>query len=369
MEFYANAQDTSLLHLALGLAGDLGLARAPEDQIIPTSTESVADAPTMKVVRGINVRVVHTHADRRAMLGIFYLTSNIWSFLRRAEPLEYTDHIDKLCKDLKQAPEYSSDQLLVEIVDLQRITLQAGFMSSKSTYLNRHETLNTPLAMLIASQHKEMDRLVANIPQNIQYNHIIRSHYSIAVIRLHEPVIFMKTSNAPDGPLVRSQFLWTCLQTTKSMLTSILSFPGEIFSRSLLSMTAHIGFAHLTLTRLLFLNDPCWDAAMARKFVDYPGLVEQLAVYFETTEERPRGGARRAAQAQTPAQAGDKKPPLSRTEKMRLARNWYLSKLPPDEMPVSGAFCQPTPSYDGSLGVDGLSAHHWQMLFDSAFVP
>lgn len=75
MEFYANAQDTSLLHLALGLAGDLGLARAPEDQIIPTSTESVADAPTMKVVRGINVRVVHTHADRRAMLGVFYLTS------------------------------------------------------------------------------------------------------------------------------------------------------------------------------------------------------------------------------------------------------------------------------------------------------
>ena len=64
--------------MAQGIAGDLGLTRAPEDQVVPA--KSIADeAPTQ--VPGFNIRKEPTNAGRRALLGVFYMTSTYANLL------------------------------------------------------------------------------------------------------------------------------------------------------------------------------------------------------------------------------------------------------------------------------------------------
>ncbi|KAF7531463.1 hypothetical protein G7054_g8867 [Neopestalotiopsis clavispora] len=289
VEFFTNAYDTSLLHLALGLIGDLGMNRFPDDHTIPSYPPSIADSAITAAVRGFNVRVVHTHAHRRAMLGLFYITSNIWTLFRRTEPPEFTDYAEKCCFDLKQTPEYPSDQLLAGLVDLQRSVLQACVLGSTAKTPTQQEALNPCRNILISSQEKCIEETFQKLPQTIKFNHVIQSHYHTALIRLHEPTLYLKPSNAPDGPLTRTQSLWTCLEHLNLLLTSAPSIPVDIFSTSLFSMMAHLAFAHLTLTRLLFLNDTCWDAASARKSIDYPEVVGRLADYFETVDRAEPG--------------------------------------------------------------------------------
>lgn len=66
------ARDTILLQMAMGIAGDLGLNRAVEDQVVPA--RSIADEAPVQVI-GFNLRREPTNAGRRAFLAIFYLTS------------------------------------------------------------------------------------------------------------------------------------------------------------------------------------------------------------------------------------------------------------------------------------------------------
>ncbi|ETS78504.1 hypothetical protein PFICI_10566 [Pestalotiopsis fici W106-1] len=371
VEFFINAYDTSLLHLALGLVGDLGMNRFPEDQTIPSYPESIADAGLTTAVRGFNVRVVHTHAHRRAMLGLFYITSNIWTLFRRTEPPGYTDYAEKCCLELKQTPEYSSDQLLTGMVDLQRLVLQACVLGSKMTTTTRQEVLDTPRNMLVSSQQNWIEETFTKLPQNIRFNHVIRSHYYTALIRLHESTIYLKPSNAPDGPLTRTQSLWACLENANLLLTSAPSTPVDVFSKSLFSMTAHVAFAHLTLTRLLFLNDACWDAAAARKSIDYPGLVERLADYFDTAD-RARGGRQQTAvHEHAEAQSQHGKKTLSRAERLRWARTWYLSKSPIHETATTSMLGSamnepPSTAYLEAWGTS-VASTYWQTLFDTDF--
>jgi hypothetical protein len=135
---------------------------------------------------------------------------------------------------------------------------------------------------------------------------------------------------------------------------------------------AHLAFAHLTLTRLLFLNDTCWDAASARKSIDYPEVVGRLADYFETVDRV------RSERHHVHLQHDDKRP--SRAEKLRWARTWYLSKSPPqNEAPTATAATPatsnmlgtamnepPSMAYLDALG-PGIASTYWQTLFDSEF--
>lgn len=72
VHFYAYASDTSLLQLAIGMAGDLGLTRCPESPG-PAYRSIVEDAANLR--NEVQARNRHTNADRRAVLGVFYITS------------------------------------------------------------------------------------------------------------------------------------------------------------------------------------------------------------------------------------------------------------------------------------------------------
>jgi hypothetical protein len=67
------AQDTSLLHLACGIVGDQGLNRSRSNQVVPLAMGAFLNQ-TPKI-SGLNKLQEHTNADKRAFLGVFYLTS------------------------------------------------------------------------------------------------------------------------------------------------------------------------------------------------------------------------------------------------------------------------------------------------------
>ncbi|KAI2768047.1 hypothetical protein F4815DRAFT_450938 [Daldinia loculata] len=269
--FFVHAHDSSLMQLAIGMAGDMGLNRPPDSQTMPSRC-IIEEAAIL--VRGMNIRREHTHAERRALLGVFYISSVIRSIFRRTEPMEFTGYLDQCCNELTRAINCSTDQLAVTLVRMQHLVVQATkVMSENST--NGEAVLGVSHVMAMASIRRQLDDIVNQLSKDQKSNFLVWHHYHMVLIRLYEPVIDMKSLDPANKAFIRSQALWTCCQSAKSLLELYLTIPGDMFAALSFVMVAHLSYSNIVLTHLLFLEDRDWDAHTARESVNYPDLVER----------------------------------------------------------------------------------------------
>ncbi|KAI0848524.1 hypothetical protein F5Y00DRAFT_253436 [Daldinia vernicosa] len=343
--FFVHAHDSSLMQLAIGMVGDMGLNRLPDSQIMPP--RCIIKETTM-LVRGMNIRREHTHAERRALLGVFYISSVIRSIFRRTEPMEFTDYMDQCCTELTQAINCSTDRLAVTLVRMQNLIVQATKILSENS-INREVVLGVSHAMAMASIRRQLDGIVNQLPEDQKSNFLVWHHYHMVLIRLYEPVIDMKSLDPPNKAFMRSQALWTCCQSAKALLELYLTVPGDMFAALSFVMVAHLSYSNIILTHLLFLEDGDWDAHTARESVNYPDLAERLSDYFVACEQLL---GRRCKVME------DGKGLFTRSaERMRWAKSWYLSKLPTDSA-IPGTIATAPP-----MAANEMEYETWQILF------
>lgn len=278
--------------------------------------------------------------------------------------------MEQCCEELERVGEHPTDSLLIGLVHMQRLVLQTGRLASRATATSGQYILDIPRNMLFSELHKELDRIIGGLPETLESNRgwprclirvtanvldLIWSHYHTVLVRLHEPTIYMNPPAISEGSLMKSQSLWICLKSAKSIFELMASVPVEKLTTLACSWVAHQGLANVTLTRLLFLDDPCWDTATARTFVNFPELIERLAEHFEASD-RLGGPRRKTNQNGTSLQ-------LLYAGRYRWAKGWYLSKLPLDSSTSATVGEQPSMSYTGII-----DDTYWQMLFDPTLV-
>ncbi|OTB17135.1 hypothetical protein K445DRAFT_21325 [Daldinia sp. EC12] len=313
-QHFIHARDTNLLQLAIGMAGDMGLNRPPDSQVMPP--RCIVQEVT-KQVRGMNIRKEHTHPERRALLGIYYLSSVIRTFFRRTEPVEFTDYMNQCCNELFEDMDCSTDWLAVTLVRMQHLVVQTTKIRSEGQVV-----LGVPHAMAISSVRRQLDDIVNQLPGDQKSNFLVWHHYHMVLIRLYEPVIDMKSLGPANKAFMRSEALWTCCQSAKSLLELYLTIPGNMFAALTFVLTGNLSYTSIVLTHLLFLEDQDWDAHAARESINYPDITEKLSDYFVACDQL-LGRRRKVLE--------DGEGLFARSaERMRWAKSWYLSKLSVD---------------------------------------
>lgn len=147
-----HAQLSNLISLAQSLAGDLGLGVPPKP-----NKEKITRPAARFVSFGLR-----TNEERRALAGVWFLSSTTALGYRLTESMRFTRYLDQCLKDLEAATEYESDEQLVTLVRIQHLTerlAQLGEEGQPTEEVPAIPTMSTPREAVISACHMELDRI------------------------------------------------------------------------------------------------------------------------------------------------------------------------------------------------------------------
>ncbi|KAI1415122.1 hypothetical protein F5Y13DRAFT_178523 [Hypoxylon sp. FL1857] len=172
-----HAQMNNLIGLANSLVADLGINKDPEFQEKIRLLQSNPEAPRAR-----------TNDERRALCGVWYMTSIISLAFQRIDPPKYTPYIDQCLRELEAVGEYETDSLLVNLVRVQHLSeriAQLHIQDHVGTDLT--EIARAPVSAYSGIFHAELEKYIASLPQNLASNRLIMCHINTAKLRLFEP--------------------------------------------------------------------------------------------------------------------------------------------------------------------------------------
>ncbi|KAI1138017.1 hypothetical protein F5Y05DRAFT_404330 [Hypoxylon sp. FL0543] len=172
-----HAQMNNLIGLANSLVADLGINKDPEFQEKIRLLQSNPEAPRAR-----------TNDERRALCGVWYMTSIISLAFQRIDPPRYTPYIDQCVRELEAAQEFQTDSLLVHLVRIQHL-------SERIAQLHVQDQVGTDLAEISRAPvtaysgifHAELEKYIATLPKSLSSNRLIMCHINTAKLRLFEP--------------------------------------------------------------------------------------------------------------------------------------------------------------------------------------
>ncbi|KAG6013669.1 hypothetical protein E4U54_006466 [Claviceps lovelessii] len=172
-----HAQMNNLLALAMSMVADLGLNYPPGIREQARLMVARPDEPPGR-----------TNEERRALLGVWFLTCNVSVSFNRIESLTFTPYIQECLKVLENEKEYESDITLFFIVRIQRLTERIFELTSKD---RGEEDLpgipSAPMTAYMAAFQNEIDRIYDSLPSRLQDDSVFMSYLNTARLRLYEP--------------------------------------------------------------------------------------------------------------------------------------------------------------------------------------
>ncbi|KAI6367493.1 hypothetical protein MCOR25_004910 [Pyricularia grisea] len=344
--FYMESKATPLLQMAIGMVVDLGLNKPPLsiNNLAPFSllNEALRRHPHL---RG---KAAHSNDDMRALLGCFYVTSQITTLFRREHHLPYTEFVDKCVTDLARADEYVTDRMLVAMVKMQCLVRRAhAIMAGASPEPGANPPYTTAAAMALTAIRRELYEPTSSYgAMDERSKHLLKMHCHASLVAVHEPVIYARSpaptvtavdlasadSNPPGGK--RTDALWHCLRALGDFIKLYIAMPHDQAGTMAIFPASNLAFTFVTTTRLLFMDDPDWDAAEARRHFDFPSVAQRVIEKYVAADAYETGGANDAS--------GPGAVPYKRrfhddgnslmvtyVQKTRWLMQWYLAKTTP----------------------------------------
>ncbi|KAG6992077.1 hypothetical protein FOFC_00559 [Fusarium oxysporum] len=176
---FMHAQLNNLIALASTLVGELGLHRSP----------TVLERTSLMVVTPFQP-AARTNEERRALLGVWYLSSSMSLGFLRIEPMRYTKYIQQCLAVLEQEREYDTDMRLVMLVRVQHLTERIAQLNAPDD--PAEEVVGLPVAPFsayVSAFHGELDRIRNGLPPELTNDRVINMFLNTAMLRLYEPPI------------------------------------------------------------------------------------------------------------------------------------------------------------------------------------
>ncbi|KAM5369724.1 hypothetical protein ACJZ2D_008871 [Fusarium nematophilum] len=350
--FYIDLQVTNILQLAMALVIDLKLDKQPGCPG-PGPRTLLGDAWTSMGKPMAKTRSSHTPYERRAVLGVYYLTSLMSSLFRRGTPMHWSNHLAQCCDALFEAREYESDMYIIALVRMQNTADRAYTIVPAVGWQDPSPPiLRAPVAMAIGSVHRELDTLCKFQPESVKRN----SKYP-PLLPL-PPTISASDSHHPSEPFQRSDLLWKCLDSVIDFFNLHLAVPADEIPSLPVTVSCILAFATVTASRLILQeNGPDWDSAMAQRRLGFPDVLKRLGDQFEDADKAAKELGRRRRVMEDGSSVF-----LKCSFKVRWIRQWYVSRIPQEQAqpppppqtmhPSAASFTEPIPDWAADFQFD-----------------
>ncbi|KHO11616.1 Winged helix-turn-helix transcription repressor DNA-binding protein [Metarhizium robertsii ARSEF 23] len=250
-----HGQMNNLIALAMSLVVDLGLNWAPGLREQARLMVARPDEPPGR-----------TNEERRALLGVWFLTCNISVSFNRVESLKYTAYIQDCMNVLENSREYESDITLLYLVRVQRLTERIFELNSKDKAVEDIPGLpSAPMSAYIAAFQNEIETMRNTLPPNLQNDGVFLSYLNTAMLRLYEPhavdLAFVNSlsQSLTAGPLGRGTPLDKLYQSSAALrnwFDSWLSVPASSYFRHPTTIMSQLVYAITMLGRWAQLATP-----------------------------------------------------------------------------------------------------------------
>lgn len=172
-----HTQMITLLHLAQAQVADMGLGKEPE---LHERTNIMVLAPGKPRPRKSD--------EKRALLGVWFLTSVMSATLLKAPSPRFTKYLKKCLVDVETWPEYDTDGLLVQLVEIQRLTEQIhNWIVRDEDEADIPGLPTAPLAAYQGAFDAEIRRRQDSLPENLRSNKMLQLYFASATLRLYQP--------------------------------------------------------------------------------------------------------------------------------------------------------------------------------------
>ncbi|KAF4345015.1 cercosporin resistance [Fusarium beomiforme] len=332
--FYGELQVTNIVQMAIGLVIDLRLDK-PSGHFLGGPKTLLGDAWTSMGKHHIRVKVHQTPADKRAVLGVYHITNLLSPYFRKSTIFNWSTHLASCCLSLAEAREYDSDIYLVSLVRMQHMA-DRGFsvIPAIDPFDPTPPTFHSVTAMALDTVHRELENYYKLQPESVKQIPGFRAHYNSIIVRLYEPVLVMKPSSliSPDTPLsepfLRTEYLWKCLEAIRNTLENHTTLPPEKISILPVTVSCVLAFVTVTASRLIMAeNSTDWDVKAARRRLQFQDILQRLSDQFAQADEEAQRLNRRRRVMEDGSSVF-----LKSCFKVRWIRQWYLSKIPQEEL-------------------------------------
>ncbi|KAF4423679.1 hypothetical protein F53441_14267 [Fusarium austroafricanum] len=332
--FYGELQVTNIVQMAIGLVIDLRLDKHAGHFLGGPKT-LLGDAWTSMGKPLIKMKVHQTPADKRAVLGVYHITNLLNPYFRKSTIFNWSTHLSQCCQSLVEAREYPSDRYLASLVQMQHMA-DRGFSVTPAIdpFDPNPPTFHAVTAMALDTVHREVENFVKLQPDSVKQIPGFKAHYYSLIVRLYEPILIMKppsllsSDNLLSEPFQRSEYLWKCLESVHDALEHYASIPADKLSILPVTVSCVLAFVTVTASRLIMAeNSPDWDVKRARRRLQFQDILQRVSDQFQNADEEAQRLNRRRRVMEDGSSVF-----LKSCFKVKWIRQWYLSKIPQEEV-------------------------------------
>lgn len=294
----------SLLHLAFGLAMDMGIYHRPKKPFI-----DISGRPGPATVSPSEEREA-----QRTLLGCYYLSSAFSDALRIPNLFKHTKYMKECGLRLSSDLEYPSDALLMPMSNLRRIDDQIydTFLSDEVADLATSDSRFSMHVQLFKSQMKELEEHITTDLEHRGFD----IQYSFTDMVLHNAG---PRSTGPTSTVETSQLenLLTCLESGKAFLDRLLAIPVSHYHLLSFVEWMRLPYVLIVISRLSLPNGDHlsgWNIKVAQERVRIDLYLESLCYRMQSLTT-----FNRVTQTHTDFW-------LSMVMIMEKTRSWYVRK-------------------------------------------
>ncbi|KAF2425517.1 hypothetical protein EJ08DRAFT_700324 [Tothia fuscella] len=263
---------SSLVQFGMAIAGDLCLTKPIPKEIFGVMRDFNAQGcPRPPKL----VSAVRTMEERRAMVGLLYVSLVTTFYFQRIDAMRFTPYMDECLKVLEDSEDAPTDVLLVHLVRVQLLCNSIILVFPSHGPDAMHEFHVNAAKM----QLKELEQAV---PIELKSNDVLQLHLLHAKITIHETRLNSSclSSNDPIVQMQRAEDLWTCFTATKTWLETFFDvgkFPLQRYPHISTAIFGNLAHCLITMFRLHTFESPGipWDLKQVRQEMDIREVVKE----------------------------------------------------------------------------------------------
>nr|POE75447.1 hypothetical protein CFP56_53559 [Quercus suber] len=255
-------QITLLLHLASGLAEELGIERFPH-------TCSENPRPEYKLSK----RRVPTFEEHRVICGLFYLTSMFSGCFRKVNAMSWSPYLEHCVNELEQARQFEADMLLVELV-------RSQYLIERTTALQSRQG-GAPTHMFINALKADLDALKQRALYADQENILLQMQHLVAEVHIYGLSLMDIIENDKSSLPAQLDNLFMLISKSKSLFATFYRVPIQDYLIMPFAVFGQYAHSFITYTRLASLEVDGWDTKHLRSEMQFAANVEESLAHFD----------------------------------------------------------------------------------------